>query len=303
MCARTGFLDCISVVGSTLGATRRGSVRSPAQPSDPSLLLPPIGFGSASWLGCVPTRLASSPEPLRQPSFFSDSPSLATHPGTEDPSHDAGGTGLGRGLASGPAGVGNRPPGHTAGLSGGAVDAAGASDAVVSLSSTLDNECLETLRTFLVDMQGLLPAAADVIVRRHWAPGSRSGLCSVWKQWLRHCDSVDGVSFSAPSIGEFINFLQKVSEGAYRTGAKHGVATSSGWVRSVRSGISSLISLMTSAPRMGENPLVTAFISSLIKQDLLDHGKQGVRYGDTWDATLVFDYWMQQPDTDALSYS
>jgi hypothetical protein len=54
---------------------------------------------------------------------------------------------------------------------------------------------------------------------------------------------------------------------------------------------------------MGENPLVTAFISSLIKQDLLDHGKRGVRYGDTWDATLVFDYWMEQPVTAALSYS
>jgi hypothetical protein len=48
--------------------------------------------------------------------------------------------------------------------------------------------------------------------------------------------------------------------------------------------------LMTSAPRLGEHPLVTTYIASIIKQDILDRNRPGVRYDDTWDATLTFDY-------------
>ena len=166
----------------------------------------------------------------------------------------------------------------------------------------MDNECLATLRHFLVEMQGLDPAAAEVIVRRNWAPGSQSGLNCVWKLWLKHCDLV-GISFSSPTVAEFINFLQQVSDGTYRAGNKQGVSTSAGWVRSVRSGISSMLTLMTSAPRLGEDPLVTTYVASIIKQDILDRNRPGVRYEDTWDATLVFDYWMEQPPTAELSYS
>eukprot|EP01052_Picozoa_sp_SAG31_P002122 SAG31_NODE_71_length_28115_cov_4.128105_22_plen_68_part_00 len=49
-------------------------------------------------------------------------------------------------------------------------------------------------------------------------------------------------------------------------------------------------------------PPSRAFVSSLVKQDVLPRGKPGVRYDDTWDATLVFDYWMEQDDNDSLSY-
>ena len=59
---------------------------------------------------------------------------------------------------------------------------------------------------------------------------------------------------------------------------------------------------MAATPRLGEHPLVTAYISSVIKQDVLQRGKPGVRYDDTWDATLIFDYWMSQPETSALAF-
>ncbi|MDA8639378.1 hypothetical protein N9L31_00245 [bacterium] len=149
---------------------------------------------------------------------------------------------------------------------------------------------------------GLDASAADVIVRNHWAPSTNSGLNSIWAQWLKHCDST-GVEVTSPSVGQFINFLQAVSAGTYRSGDMGGVATSAGWVRSVRSGISSMLALMTATPRLGEHPLVTAFVSSLIKQDVVERGKPGVRYDDTWDATLIFDHWMAQPPTSSLSYA
>jgi hypothetical protein len=93
--------------------------------------------------------------------------------------------------------------------------------------AAVDNECLATLRHFLVEMQGLDPTAADVIVRRIWAPSSQSGLNCVWKLWLQHCNSA-GISFSSPNVAEFINFLQHVSDGTYRTGANQRVPTSVG---------------------------------------------------------------------------
>jgi hypothetical protein len=78
-----------------------------------------------------------------------------------------------------------------------------------------------------VDIQGLDASAADVIVRRHWAHGSHSGLNSVWRQWFAHCDTA-GITFSSPTVPEFINFLQKIYEGTYRAGNILGVATSAG---------------------------------------------------------------------------
>jgi hypothetical protein len=54
---------------------------------------------------------------------------------------------------------------------------------------------------------------------------------------------------------------------------------------------------------LGEHPLVTTYIASIIKQDILDRNRRGVRYDDTWDATLTFDLWMEQPPTAELSYS
>ena len=76
----------------------------------------------------------------------------------------------------------------------------------------MDNECLATLRHFLVEIQGLDPSAADVIVRRNWAPGSQSGLNCVWKLWLQHCERT-GITFPSPTVAEFINFLQQVPDG------------------------------------------------------------------------------------------
>ena len=146
-----------------------------------------------------------------------------------------------------------------------------------------------------MSQSGLDSDAADVLIRNYWSSSTNSGLDSVWSQWLRYCDD-SGTDFSSPSIGAFVNFLQAVSSGTYRGGGLAGVATSAGWVRTVRSGVSSMLALMTATPRLGEHPLVTAFISSLIKQDVLERGKPGVRYDDTWDATLIFDYWMDQPE-------
>jgi hypothetical protein len=78
--------------------------------------------------------------------------------------------------------------------------------------------------------------------------------------------------------------MKQVSNGTYRVGDKHGVSTSAGWVRSVRSWISSMLTLMTSAPRLGEHPLVTTYVESIIKQDILDRNRPGVRY----DAFFIF---------------
>ena len=172
---------------------------------------------------------------------------------------------------------------------------------MASVSAPVANLRLETLRSFLIAQSGLDAAAADVLIRNHWAPSTNSGLDSIWSQWLRHCKSAS-ISFTDPSIGQFINFLQAISSGTYRSGDQTGVATSAGWVRSVRSGISSMLALMTATPRLGEHPLVTAYISSVIKQDVLQRGKPGVRYDDTWDATLIFDYWMSQPETSDLAF-
>lgn len=152
-----------------------------------------------------------------------------------------------------------------------------------------------------MEQSGLDSAAADVLIRSYWASSTNSGLDSVWRQWLLYCED-SGTSFSSPSVGSFVNFLQAVSSGTYRAGPQAGVATSAGWVRAVRSGVSSMLALMTATPRLGEHPLVTAFVSSLIKQDVLERGKPGVRYDDTWDATLLFDYWMEQPNDSSLSY-
>jgi hypothetical protein len=190
-----------------------------------------------------------------------------------------------------------------AGLGGFPAHDVGTAIAVAGDGAAVDNECLATLRTFLVEMQGLDASAADVIVRRHWAPGSHSGLNSVWRQWLAHCDTA-GITFSSPTVSEFINFLQKIYEGTYRAGNKLGVATSAGWVRSVRSGVSSTLALMTaSGDRLGAHSLVTAYVAAVIKTDLLDRNMPGVRYDDTWDATLLLDYWMEQLATADLSYS
>ena len=126
---------------------------------------------------------------------------------------------------------------------------------------------------------------------------------SVWCQWLTHCDSA-GITFSSPTVPEFINFLQKIYEGTYRAGNKLGVATSAGWVRSVRSGVLSMLALMTaSGDRLGAHSLVTAYVAAVIKTDLLDRNMPGVRYDDTWDATLLLEYWMEQLATSELSYS
>ena len=114
-----------------------------------------------------------------------------------------------------------------AGLGGFPAHDVGTAIAVAGDGAAVDNECLATLRTFLVDIQGLDASAADVIVRRHWAHGSHSGLNSVWRQWFAHCDTA-GITFSSPTVPEFINFLQKIYEGTYRAGNILGVATSAG---------------------------------------------------------------------------
>jgi hypothetical protein len=85
-------------------------------------------------------------------------------------------------------------------------------------------------------------------------------------------------------------YMDRFASCTCRAGAKQGVPTSAGLVRNVRSGISSMLSLMTSAPRLGEHPLVTTYMAFVIEQDILDRNRPGVRYDDTCDATLTFDY-------------
>ena len=210
-----------------MGPPRHRLVCGATQPPDPALLLPPIRLGSGR-LGRLSTGLDRSPQSIRQPSFLLDSPSIAIHPHSTSSGDDVGRSGLGRSVASGSPGAGDRHADDVAGLRCVAADDVGASNTLDVQGTTVDNECLATLRHFLVEIQGLDPSAADVIVRRNWAPGSQSGLNCVWKLWLQHCEQA-GITFSSPTVAEFINFLQQVSDGTYRTGAKQGVPTSAGW--------------------------------------------------------------------------
>jgi hypothetical protein len=59
---------------------------------------------------------------------------------------------------------------------------------------------------------------------------------------------------------------------------------------------------MTLEDRLGDHPLVKALIMSMHRADAVDRGITGVRYEDTWDANLVFDYWRTQPPTVELPY-
>jgi hypothetical protein len=105
-----------------------------------------------------------------------DSPSIAVHPHPASSGDDLDRTGLGSGMVSGSPGAGDRHANDVAGLRCVAADVIGASDAMAVQGTAVDNECLATLWHFLVEMQGLDPTAADIIVRRNWAPGSQSGL-------------------------------------------------------------------------------------------------------------------------------
>jgi hypothetical protein len=42
--------------------------------------------------------------------------------------------------------------------------------------------------------------------------------------------------------------------------------------------------------RIGEHPLVSAYIEAMQKDDFLNRSRRKYKYDDTWDVQLVFDY-------------
>eukprot|EP01052_Picozoa_sp_SAG31_P000146 SAG31_NODE_5_length_43735_cov_42.922266_2_plen_119_part_00 len=63
-----------------------------------------------------------------------------------------------------------------------------------------------------------------------------------------------------------------------------------------------MLHLLTLDDRLGAHPLVSTFIMSIQREDAVAKGIRGVRYEDTWDASLVFDYWLSQPPSTDLPY-
>ena len=56
------------------------------------------------------------------------------------------------------------------------------------------------------------------------------------------------------------------------------------WVRKVRSTVSITVSMWQNrGMRIGEHPLVSAYIEALQKDDFLNRSRRKYKYDDTWD--------------------
>lgn len=146
-----------------------------------------------------------------------------------------------------------------------------------------------TLRANLV-AQGLDDAAINTILEHKWAGSTATGHDSAWGQWQRHCDErLDDTRRDNPSASDVINFLQRVRDGEFSD--KTVDTFSAEWVRKVRSTVSITVSMWQNrGMRIGEHPLVSAYIEALQKDDFLNRSRRKYKYDDTWDVQLVFDY-------------
>eukprot|EP01050_Picozoa_sp_SAG11_P003527 SAG11_NODE_201_length_12551_cov_67.866126_11_plen_263_part_00 len=138
--------------------------------------------------------------------------------------------------------------------------------------------------------QGCDAGVIDAIIDHNWAAKTASGHDSAWRQWERHCaERLDSTRLDNPTAADLVNFLQRVRAGDFSD--KDVDVFSAEWVRKVRSTVSITVSMWSSAgARIGEHPLVSAFIQSLMNDDLTNRNRRRYRYDDTWNVQTVFDY-------------
>eukprot|EP01050_Picozoa_sp_SAG11_P001338 SAG11_NODE_57_length_19200_cov_18.288417_6_plen_203_part_00 len=137
---------------------------------------------------------------------------------------------------------------------------------------------------------GLNADATDEILEHNWSEGTARDHNSAWKQWEQHCaDHLDDTRRDSPSPADLVNFLTRVRNGELSD--KQVDTFSAAWVRKVRSTVSATIAMWEGrGMRLGEHPLVSAYIQSITNDDFLHRSRRKYRYDDTWDVELLLTY-------------
>ena len=85
-----------------------------------------------------------------------------------------------------------------------------------------------------------------------------------------------------PTPIELVNFLRAIRE--YRSGAKQGEQVSGGWVRGMRSAISTTVALWTRHSSIGSHPVVSGYVTAVLNEDFNTMKKRGYnKYDDLGD--------------------
>ena len=106
-------------------------------------------------------------------------------------------------------------------------------------------------------LDGLDRDAAEALMRTRWSESGQKNLATAWNQWVKHCDALAArtppviIDRLEPSPPQLVNFLRAIRDGIYREGSKAGVAVKAGWVRAVRSAVSTTIALWSHHSSIG----------------------------------------------------
>ena len=144
----------------------------------------------------------------------------------------------------------------------------------------------------LVDA-GMLPEAAEQLMQTRWSEGGAKNLAAAWKQWSQHCEIMLHKGYVVdrmdPTPIELVNFLRAIRKGEYRSGAKKGEQVSGGWVRGMRSAISTTVALWTRHSSIGSHPVVSGYVTAILNEDFNTLKKRGYKYDDTWETEPFYD--------------
>ena len=117
----------------------------------------------------------------------------------------------------------------------------------------------------------MLPEAAEQLMQTRWSEGGAKNLAAAWKQWSQHCETMLQQGYTVdkmdPTPIELVNFLRAIRKGEYRAGAKKNEQVSGGWVRGMRSAISTTVALWTRHSSIGSHPVVSGYVTAVLNED------------------------------------